>query len=67
MMATIRYRGVSWDDEMGRWHADIVIEGHHMHLGYFVTDLEAAHAYNEMAVQYFGDLAILNTVGGEVI
>lgn len=68
MITNANYKGVSWDKKVGKWHVDLVVEGHHMHLGYFDDELKAAHVYNEMAVQYWGgDLTVLNTLNGKIL
>lgn len=56
------YRGVSFDDRMGRkkWHAAITVDGIHKSLKYFLTEFEAAQAYNKAAREYHGKFARLN-------
>jgi hypothetical protein len=43
-----------------RWAARIQVDGAPIHLGYFLTQREAAHAYNEAAIQLHGEFACLN-------
>jgi hypothetical protein len=45
-----------------KWRSRITINGKTLHLGLFVTAIEAAHAYNEKAKELFGDFANLNEV-----
>lgn len=59
---TSGYKGVSWYKRYGFWQAVIWHTGDRHHLGYFQTAKEAAHAYNEAAIRYFGDFAWLNKV-----
>jgi hypothetical protein len=47
---TSGYRGVSWFKPRKRWRAQIAKQ----HLGYFVTREEAAAAYEQAAIIYFG-------------
>jgi hypothetical protein len=57
------YKGVRYrKDGMGRdrWTAQIVFSGKYIHLGTFDTEVEAAKAYNDAAVQYFGGFASVN-------
>jgi len=46
----------------GKWLA--YISGHKFR-GPFSTEIEAAQVYNEMAIAYFGDKAILNELPGD--
>lgn len=62
--ATSKYKGVSYKkDTVNKWRARIGINGNEIVLGYFPTEVEAAVAYNEAAVKYFGDFAWLNKIG----
>lgn len=45
-----------------KWRARITINGKTMHLGLFVSAIEAAHAYNNKAKELFGIFANLNEV-----
>jgi len=54
-------KGVYWDKDNRKWRARISV-GHHCHsLGRSITKREAALAYNQAALEYFGDFAWLNT------
>lgn len=59
-----RYKGVSRGNGRmtGKWRASIRASGKQKHLGYFVTEEEAALAYNSAALSAFGDHAFLNKV-----
>jgi len=56
-----RYKG-TMKLPSGNYRARITVEGKHFHLGVFATELEAAVAYNEAAVIYYGQFARLNKV-----
>jgi hypothetical protein len=56
------YKGVSWDRRQKKWVARIQSNKKNLHLGYFDDIKEAARAYNEAALKYFGDFAVLNKV-----
>ena len=43
-----------------RWEARIQIQGHRISIGYFATERDAAKAYNDVAVNAFGEYACLN-------
>lgn len=42
---TSRFLGVSWRDRDSRWRAQIKINGRKIHLGHFMTELDARDAY----------------------
>lgn len=60
--STSKYKGVAWHKGAGKWMAQISPEGKHVYLGLFVLESQAAKAYNEAAVQYFGKFAKLNVI-----
>jgi hypothetical protein len=55
-----KYKGVM--QFRNKWRSRITINGKTMHLGMFVSAIEAACAYNEKAKELFGDFANLNEV-----
>ncbi len=57
-----QYKGVSWSKGNQKWHAQIKISKRSLHLGYYNCEAEAAKAYDEAAIKYFGEFAYLNKV-----
>lgn len=55
-----QYRGVYWDGVRRRWRAQISIANRMRRLGSFESESDAAAAYNEAAVEHFGEFARLN-------
>lgn len=55
-----RYKGVRWD--FGGWRAAITVNRREESLGRYRTEEEAATAYNERALEVFGDHAKLNEI-----
>lgn len=49
------YKGVSWHKKAKRWQAQLVFLGTSYHLGYFDTVVEAASAYEELALRLRGE------------
>ena len=57
-----KYKGVWWDAPSGKWRAGIAINGRNKHLGYFTSELDAAHAYDEAALKAWGEFARKNVL-----
>jgi hypothetical protein len=56
-----RYKGVTLTRN-GKWKAEITVDKKRIYLGIFESEKEAALAYNNQAIQSFGDYAHLNRV-----
>lgn len=54
------YKGVS--KCKNRWRSRIMINGKEINLGFYATPEEAAEAYNEAALEYLGEYAVLNEI-----
>ena len=54
------YKGVSFFPRTGRWASRIKVHGRNLHLGYFVSEKDAALAYDAAALHHFGEFARLN-------
>lgn len=55
-----RYKGVWWDSNRRKWQAYIRSASKRIHLGRFNTEEAAAAAYDQAALEYFGEFARLN-------
>lgn len=58
-----KYKGVYWDktrQRNKRWSANIKKEGKVCRLGRYLTEIEAAKAYDKKAKELFGEFAYLN-------
>ena len=61
--STSKYKGVSYKkDTVKKWRARIAVEGREINLGRFSSEIEAARAYNDAAIKYFGEYAWLNDI-----
>lgn len=56
------YKGVCWNKIKKKWISQIKVNQTQMYLGTFADKKEAAQAYNEAALKYFGEFAYLNEV-----
>lgn len=56
------YKGVYWNTGCKKWLAKIGVNRTRIHLGVFEDEKEAAIAYNNAAIKYFGEFAKLNTI-----
>ena len=59
---TSKYKGVCWDKRYSKWKSEIMIDGKHIFLGYFKSEIESAQAYNKAAKKYFREFASLNII-----
>ena len=57
-----KYIGVSWHKNEKKWHVSICTNNKGKHLGYFVSEIDAAKAYNAAAKRLYGDTAKLNSI-----
>ncbi len=57
---TSKWKGVSWHTRKNNWKAQIQINGRRVYLGSFLSEMDAAEAYNRAAAVAFGEFAKLN-------
>ena len=51
------FKGVEWHKSHHKWRARITAAKKEIHIGYFNTELDAAEAYDEKALELFGEFA----------
>ena len=57
-----KYRGVRYVGKVNRWRANIKLNGKKINVGSFLTEIEAALAWNKKALELFGEFANLNVI-----
>ena len=62
---TSKYRGVSYDAPTKKWKVSIKLNRKSIHGGYFDSEDEAGMKYNELAIKYHGEFAVLNKIGDD--
>lgn len=63
---TSKYRGVSWDKLHNKWRASISLGKRKVkYIGLFEIEIEAAKAWNKIALEVYGNLAKLNIIESE--
>lgn len=62
-----RFKGVSWHSRLKDWKAEITCDGIVHYLGHFMSELDAARAYNAAAAQYHGEFARLNIIPDDTV
>lgn len=55
-------RGISFHKKRKKWMAYVSANGKRKHIGYYDNMEDAARAYNDAALTYYGEYAKLNTV-----
>lgn len=60
--ASSKYKGVYFHRLARKWGAQIGVNYRRLHLGLYVSEVDAARAYNRAALHYFGEFARLNNV-----
>lgn len=54
------YKGVSWHKRLRQWQSGIAVNKRDVHLGYFDLEIDAAKAYDRVAIAHFGEFAHTN-------
>lgn len=54
------YKGIYWHKKAAKWFCGIQVDKNHISLGLYTNLLDAAYAYNQAAIKYFGEFASLN-------
>lgn len=57
-----KYKGVTLRSDKKKWTASITVNNQSIYLGSFVTEEQAAQAYNQAAIKHFGRFAQINQV-----
>lgn len=58
------YKGVYWNKRNKRWQSQIVKNNIRIYIGLFNLEKDAAKAYNQKAIELFGEYAYLNLIMG---
>lgn len=56
------HKGLSWDKKLKKWYSRIQINSKRIYLGHFISEIEAAEAYNKAALEKFGEFANFNKI-----
>lgn len=62
-----RFKGVYWRPKKNAWVSEITHNKNRHYLGIFQSEIEAAKAYNQKAIELFGEFALLNRCDAETI
>lgn len=62
-----RFKGVSWNSRDHLWDARLHTEYRTINLGQFTSEIQAALAYNQAAIEHFGEFASLNTISEDTV
>ena len=59
---TSKYKGVSWFKRIEKWEVQIQVNGKRKRLGYFTSEINAALAYDEVAIKECGEFVKTNAM-----
>ena len=57
-----KYKGVYWHKASNKWMSSITFNGIQIYLGVYDNEIDAAKAYNDIAIKCFKEFALLNDV-----
>lgn len=60
---TSNYKGVFWSTQADKWQSRIRKDNRLYHIGFFLSETDAAIAYDNKAKELFGEYAVLNMGG----
>jgi hypothetical protein len=61
---TSGFKGVTWCKDSSKWRAHIKLNGKKLHLGLYKDSIDAAMAYDQAALELFGEFAKTNKMMG---
>lgn len=61
------FKGLTWNLNCSKWHAQITVGKRIIYLGLYVSDIEAAFAYNLVCREAYGEFAVPNDIPGDAI
>lgn len=59
------YKGVCWSTNKNKWQTSIALNSKNIWIGRFSNIIEAAKAYDQKALELFGEFAVLNFPNSE--
>ena len=62
-----RYKGVWWRKDNQIWGVQINLDGKRLNIGSFKNEDNAGARYNDKALKYFGEFALLNYIPGHPV
>jgi hypothetical protein len=57
-----KFKGVAWDKSSQSWRVRVHKDNKMVHVGRYDSEVEAAYAYNEKAIELFGEFANINKI-----
>ena len=60
-----KYKGITYQKNSNKWITRIRFNNKQIYLGLFINEIDAALAYNDAAIKYFGEFGYLNKIGDD--